>query len=173
MNSAKLACEPGFCQKRNIFGPSVYLSLGCCFIRESPILRHFRSEKAERLREFNQEVDLDHNGTLNNTEIINFLRFDHLSHVLSDAFDLLTGCDSNDDHEISLPEFEANFDKVAANRLDQSNHALPRSSIEGTSTLGVAQGGMWEKFSKGSLITSSGIFRTKKTSCSACCVVSA
>ena len=36
--------------------------------------------------------------------------------MLGDAYDLLTACDSNGDHEVSIPEFLQHTDEVATNR---------------------------------------------------------
>jgi hypothetical protein len=66
-----------------------------------------RSEKSERLREFSDELDQDQSGGLDIKEVSDFLACDHLAHILGDAYQLLTACDENQDHEASLEEFEA------------------------------------------------------------------
>lgn len=96
----------------------------------------FRSEKQERLREFHEDIDLDHDNRLNPTEVLRLLQPDHITHVLGEAHDLLKSIDENDDHELSYDEFMDGINRVAQSKffnfgVEAHNHVNQMSGPRG------------------------------------------
>eukprot|EP00049_Salpingoeca_infusionum_P009752 m.165789 g.165789 ORF g.165789 m.165789 type:complete len:358 (+) comp14434_c0_seq1:259-1332(+) len=71
----------------------------------------FRSEEKEWRRWF-ASIDLNNDHTLDVAELVEIVSPSHLTHAVTEAYDIFVDCDKNGDHELTLQEFQSFESKI-------------------------------------------------------------
>eukprot|EP00045_Choanoeca_perplexa_P002466 m.24599 g.24599 ORF g.24599 m.24599 type:complete len:355 (+) comp11534_c0_seq2:363-1427(+) len=86
----------------------------------------YRSENKERQREFEQDLDINKNGVLEQAELVALADPRHFLHAVNQAYVLFIRCDANGDHELEPEELGnccATLARVSSLNLEQELHA--------------------------------------------------